>query len=147
MIIAFPTAKGGLDDLVIPSFGRAPTYTLVTLDDNTKEIVDVKVVQNPNVSLPAGAGIQAASYLTSLGVNIIIAPSVGPKAFSVLAQAGIQVFIGQGAVKDLVNAFIAGQLQPMSSMIPPGPGTGFGRGMGYGRGFGRGMGRGPGGNW
>ncbi len=136
MIIAFPTTTGGLSDSVIPSFGRAPTLTLVILDDDTKEIKEVKVVQNPNTNLPRGAGIQTASYLASLGVNVVITPHIGPNAYQVLVQAGIKVYIGAGIVQDLVRAYLSGQLQEFQpGLVRPGFGPGFGRGMG--RGFGR----------
>ncbi len=150
MIIAFPTANGGLEDIVIPSFGRSPKFTVVNLDDSTKEIKEVRIIDNPNAGLPSAAGIQTASFLASLGVNVVISPSVGPRASSILAQAGITIYIGQGKVGDLIQAFISGKLSSAPAYSQTfGPGYGRGPGRGFGRGFGGGYGRGqgPGQGW
>ena len=136
MIIAIPTAKGGLDDVVIPNFGRALTFTLVTLDESNN-IVDTRVVQNPSASIPRAAGIQTASFLAGLSVNVVISPSFGPNAYGVLQQAGIKMYIGGGTVKDVITSFVNGNLQMFNPQVMSG-GPGFGYGRGMGRGFGRG---------
>ncbi len=133
MIIAVPTVNGGLDDMVAPNFGRALTFTVITVDDQTKEIQETKVVPNPGANLARAAGIQTASFLANLGVSVVIAPSVGPNAYGVLSQAGIRVFLGSGTVGQVVQAFLSGQLQEFN---PGFAGPGFGRGFGRGRGFG-----------
>ncbi len=141
MIIAVPTVSGGLDDMVAPNFGRAPSFTVITIDDQTKEIKETRIVPNPNAGLARAAGIQTASFLANLGVNVVIAPSIGPNAYGILSQAGIRISLGSGTVRQVVQDFVSGQLQEFKPDVTrpgysPGYGPGFGRGLGRGRGFG-----------
>ena len=134
MKIAFPTGRGGLDDIAVSAFGRAPTFTIVSVENN--EIKDTNIIQNPASQYARGAGIQTASILSNEGVSIVIAPAIGPNSYEILNEAGIKIYYGNGKVRDLVKQFIEGKLNPIQ---PRGFGRGFGRGLG--RGFRRGFGR------
>ena len=130
MKIAFPTGRGGLDDIAVSVFGRAPTFTIVTVENN--KIRDTKIIQNPASQYARGAGIQTASTLSNEGVSVLIAPAIGPNSYEILNEANIKVYYGNGKVRDLVKQYIEGKL----TLIQP---RGFGRGLG--RGFRRGFGR------
>ena len=138
MKIAFPTGRGGLDDIVVSVFGRAPTFTIVNVEN--KEIVDTKIINNTASQYARGAGIQTASLLSNEGVSVVIAPAIGPNSYGILNEAGMKIYRGSGKVRELVNEYIEGKL---NSIQPTGFGRGFGRGLGrgLGRGFGRGFGR------
>ncbi len=94
--IAITTNKGGLEDQVAERFGRAPTFTIVELDDNTFEVRNVYVVENPGASAGSGAGVKAVQKLIDEKVSIVIGPQPGPNAYMALQQAGIKVYVYTG---------------------------------------------------
>jgi len=159
-----------LDAKVDPRFGRCPYFLIVNTDN-----MNFEAVENSNVMLGGGAGIQSAQLMAEKSVQFVLTGNCGPNAYQTLSAAGIGVIIGcSGIVADVVEQFRAGQLnaageanvagkfgvagapsaaqnQPVELQQPPmigggmGMGQGGGGGMGMGRGGGRGMGRGQGG--
>jgi predicted Fe-Mo cluster-binding NifX family protein len=128
---------------VSPVFGRCPMYIIVDT-----ETTQFEAVPNPAMSAPGGAGIQAAQFVVSRGVQAVLTGNVGPNAFNVLQAAGITIYpVSAGTVQQAVDAYKNGQLQPISaatSGMYGGMGGRGGMGRGMGRGGGRGMGRGMG---
>ena len=115
-VIAIPTEKGGLDDVVASRFGRAPTFTIVEVGEDG-EIKSVKVIQNPGYASGSGAGVKAAQAVADSGARYYIGPSPGPNAFAALQHLGIKILgnlVGvpvKEAVKKAVEAIKAGQGQ------------------------------------
>jgi len=127
-----------------------------------------EAIENPNIALGGGAGIQSAQLMSEKGVTAVLTGNCGPNAFNVFGQAGVQVIVGvSGPVRSAVEQFKADSFssalgpnvashfgtsatpagpeptgQPMTG--PVGQGGGMGLGMGGGRGMGRGMGGGRG---
>ena len=132
-----------LNSEVSPVFGRCPMYVFVDTDN-----MQFEAVPNPSMSAPGGAGIQAAQFVVSKGVQAVLTGNVGPNAFNVLQAAGISIYpVTAGTVQQAVDAYKGGQLQPISgatSGMYGGMGGRGGTGRGMGRGGGRGMGRGMG---
>ena len=63
-----------------------------------------------------GAGIKTASKMVDLDVDAVGSGFVGPKAFSVLAAAGIKVFSGlEGSVKEAIERISSGEITPDSA--------------------------------
>ncbi len=134
MKIAATTQNGGLGDVIVPQFGRAPSFTIVEYDG---EVKSVEVIQNPACMQPSGAGIMASQILVDRGVKVLLTGNVGPKAMSVLQSAGIKIYRADGlTVEEAIKRFASGLLEEITT-----PGGGMGKGMG------RGMGRGRGGRW
>ncbi len=129
------TTKGGLDDAISPVFGRSQTFSVVEVKGG--EIKSTSIISNPYTASMGGAGIQAAQLVINEGANAVIAGSFGPNAYSVLAQAGVEIVQAQGIVRDVIMKYLRGEIKAMSQ-----PSAAFGRGMG--RGFGRGCGWGLG---
>jgi predicted Fe-Mo cluster-binding NifX family protein/NAD-dependent dihydropyrimidine dehydrogenase PreA subunit len=140
-------------------FGRCAYFIMI--DTETMQFVGI---ENPNIALGSGAGIQSAQLMAERGVQAVLTGNCGPNAFQTFGAAGIQVVVGvSGIVKDAVARFKAGafssattsnvashfgmgtgaEAQTTNTM---GMGGGMGRGMGGGggRGMGRGMGMGGG---
>ncbi|MCK4376126.1 MAG: 4Fe-4S binding protein, partial [Candidatus Brocadiae bacterium] len=105
----------------------------------------------------SGAGIAAAQLVANSGAEAVVAGNFGPNAFQALSQGGLQLFTAGpgGTVRQLVEAFNAGQLQPLAGAnvaahfgvgggAAGAPGMGMGGGMGRGMGMGGGMGMGRG---
>ncbi len=84
-------------------FGRARFFMVFDEGDNT-----FKCVPNTrNLSLPQGAGIQAAKTVIETGAGVLIACNVGPKAFDLLQRSGVQMYYcdGEISVRDAVERY------------------------------------------
>lgn len=142
MKIAVSATGGNLKAQIDPRFGRCQYFVLV--DSDTMQFT---ALPNASAGAMSGAGIEAAQTVANQGAKLVITGSVGPNAYQVLSQAGIQVVTGAfGTVRDAVERFKTGQLGgPAAGPTVPGhAGLGMGPGMGMGRGRGMGMGRGMG---
>ncbi len=107
MRIAIATNEGGLDDKIADRFGRAPTFTIVEVDDNTFEIKNVYVVENPGSKAGSGAGVRAIQKLVDEKVKIVIGPNPGPNAYIALQQSGIKIYTMTGmTAKEALNQVI-----------------------------------------
>jgi predicted Fe-Mo cluster-binding NifX family protein len=144
MKIAVSSNGENLDAQLDPRFGRCAFFLVVNPDDMSFE-----AFSNESAAQGGGAGIQAAQFLASQGVEAVITGNCGPNAVQTLSAAGVELFADQaGTVKEVVERFNKGNLRPTSeatvdSHFGMGSGAGFrtGGGMGRGMGGGRGQGR------
>ena len=89
------------------SFGRASCFYI--WDSQTRTSTTIDNQQNKNAA--QGAGIQAAQIVVKSGVKAVITGHCGPKAFRVLAAAGIQVFYSTArTVEEALQCFQRGEL-------------------------------------
>ena len=109
MKILVVSGKGGLDDVVSPVFGRCESYTIVTVTDG--KITDSEVIKNGSACASFGAGVSASQFVVDLEPDVVIAVKIGPKAFSLLEQAGMKVVLAEGNIKDAVEAYLKGELK------------------------------------
>jgi len=149
------TAKGkDLGDQVDSRFGRCPYFLVVDIDTMSAE-----AIENPNLALGGGAGIQSAQLMAEHDVSVVLTGNCGPNAHQTLSAAGIQIIVGaSGCIRDAVERFKAGSLSTIQepnvashfgmgvvdTLQPTATGSGTGKGMGSGRGMGMGGGRGMG---
>ena len=163
MKIAVTSTGPALDDNVEARFGRCPYFLIIDTDT-----MQLEAIENPNMALGGGAGIQSAQLMSEKGVIAVLTGNCGPNAFNVFGQAGVQVIVGvNDPVRNAVEQFKTGAFSSASqpnvtshfgmntSPADPAP-TGqpitgpvgqagpMGLGMGGGRGMGRGMGGGMG---
>lgn len=151
MKIAVAASGDNLEAPADPRFGRCNYFVIV--DSDTMEF---QALDNTAAAQGSGAGIAAAQLVANSGAEAVIAGNYGPNAFQALSAGGLQLYSGAtGTVRQVVEAFNAGQLQPagganvqakfgMGAGTGVGGGAGMGGGMGGGRGMGGGMGRGMG---
>jgi predicted Fe-Mo cluster-binding NifX family protein/NAD-dependent dihydropyrimidine dehydrogenase PreA subunit len=141
MKIAVTSTGPELDDSVEARFGRCPYFLIIDTDT-----MQFEAIENPNIALGGGAGIQSAQLMSEKGVTAVLTGNCGPNAYNVFGQAGIQVIVGVGGpVRNAVEQFKTGALSSASGPnVASHFGIGGGRGMGRGGGMGRGMGRGMG---
>jgi len=133
MKIAVSSEGTDLEAVASPVFGRCAAFVFVET-----ETMAYEAVENPALASPSGAGIQAAQLVVERGARAVITGNVGPNAFAVFESAGVSVYpFTGGTVRQAVEAFKAGRLQPVAGASVPAHG-----GMGGGFGVGRGMGRG-----
>jgi predicted Fe-Mo cluster-binding NifX family protein len=132
------SAQGeSLDAPASPVFGRCPVYVFVD-----SETMQSEALPNPAMNQGGGAGIQAAQFVVERGAQAVLSGNLGPNAFDVLAAAGISGYlVSDGTVRQAVEAFKAGRLQPMGAAnVAAHAGMGADSAFGTGRGMGRGMG-------
>jgi predicted Fe-Mo cluster-binding NifX family protein len=143
MKIAVPATSSDLEAPADPRFGRCKVFLIVDTDT-----LEHEVVENTAAEEASGAGIAAAALVVNAGAKIVIAERLGPKALDALLASGVSLYEGvEGSVRDQIEAYTAGRLQPLSApsadsksgVDGAGPGMGGGRGRGGG---GRGMGGG-----
>lgn len=103
---------------ISPIFGRCAYYAIY---DTSKD--KVEFLPNPASMYPRGAGIQAAQYLISQGVQLIITGGIpGPNSSMVLSQAGIPVITNfVGSIRDAIEDVKSGKLKPQASQSPMAP--------------------------
>jgi predicted Fe-Mo cluster-binding NifX family protein len=118
------TTTGGLEDQVSPVFGRAPTFTVVEVEDG--KILGASVIDNPFQNAAGGAGIRAAQFIAEKRPRAVFAGNFGPNVSEILAGIGIDMVPVSGrTVRQAVEDYLAGRL---GAFTPP-P-MGFGPGMG-----------------
>ena len=108
MKLALSSTGPDLDSPLDPRFGRARYLLIVDGADQAVFAID----NEAGVKAAQGAGIQAAQSLIDHGARALITGHCGPKAFAVLATAGIDVYLASGGtVAEAVSRYKAGALQ------------------------------------
>lgn len=107
MKIVFTTSGNDLDASLDSRFGRAPKFLVYDTDSESHE-----VVQNlHNLNAAQGAGIQSAQTVAGLEADAVVTGHCGPKAFRVLAEAGIEIYCSHGpTIRDALDALTADEL-------------------------------------
>ena len=137
MKIAVTSTGPTLDDMMEERFGRCAYFLVIDLDT-----LEFEALENPNIALGGGAGIQSAQLMADKGVSTVLTGNCGPNAFQTFGAANIQVITGvSGQVRQAVEQYKSGAL---ASTTTPNVQSQFGMGMGGGMGTGRGMGMGGG---
>ena len=109
MKIAVPAEKPEMGSGLSAVFGRCPYFMIVEVAAG--KVAGSEAVSNPGINQAGGAGTAAAQEIGNLGVEALVAGTVGPKAFAALETLGIDVYesIG-GSVQQNVDAFLSGNL-------------------------------------
>ena len=112
MITAIPVDTPDTASFAAARFGRAAYFALHNSTTGIWEFAPNTV----NLHAEQGAGIQSAARIANLGATRLIAPHIGPKAFSVLVKAGIAVYAAQERpLAALIEACNAQELQQMKT--------------------------------
>ncbi|RKX59405.1 MAG: dinitrogenase iron-molybdenum cofactor [Thermodesulfobacteriota bacterium] len=98
---------------VAQHFGRCPGFLIVDIENG--EIIKQEFVDNPGYTAHQPGLVP--SFLQNLGVDVIIAGGMGPRAIMMLESAGIKPILGvTGKVEDVLTQFIAGNLKSGESL-------------------------------
>ena len=104
MKIAVSATGPTLDSGVDPRFGRCSFFIIVET-----ESLNFEAIENPNIALSGGAGIQSAQMMADKGVQTVLTGNCGPNASNTFSAVGIDVVTGcSGAVKDVIDGFKTG---------------------------------------
>ncbi len=105
MRIAITATGPDLEANVEPRFGRCPYFLVVETDD-----LSFEAIENPNLAMGGGAGIQSAQLMAEKGVKHVLTANCGPNANQTLNAASIAVSVGcSGAVREAIEQFKAGR--------------------------------------
>jgi len=116
MKIAISTESGN----VCAHFGRAPEFTLVTIEDN--QVLKKEILQNPGHSVGS-----IPQFVNQQGAKYMIAGGMGHRAEAFFNQYGIEVIVGiSGKIDDVIKKILDGTLEGGESLCSPGGGKGYG---------------------
>ncbi len=112
MKIAITSSGESLDSPLDVRLGRANYLVLMDLETGEFTVIN----NHSNRDLSQGAGIQAAEAICRSEAEAVITGHCGPKAFRVLAAAGIAVITGgKGTVREVLDQYQKGELKPTAS--------------------------------
>jgi predicted Fe-Mo cluster-binding NifX family protein len=103
------TSKGeGIKAKIDDRFGRCEYFVIVDTDT-----MDVKTIENEAKNEGSGAGGRAVRELSKNGVEVVIAPELGPKAVTAIKAFEVKAF-KKGSyeiVEDVIKAYKTGKLE------------------------------------
>lgn len=110
MKIAISSTGTGLDDKAHDLFGRCDYFVIVDLETG-----DTKAIKNEFAGAPTGAGTACAQVVFDEGVKVVISGKVGPKAYEVLNQGEIEIFLSPPGitVSEALTRYQEGSLRKM----------------------------------
>ncbi|MDD2495237.1 MAG: NifB/NifX family molybdenum-iron cluster-binding protein [Tissierellia bacterium] len=104
MKVALPTRNGNID----AHFGHCEYYTVLTVDDVNKEILNCETVESPQ---GCGCKSNIAQVLAKMGVDLMLAGNMGDGAVNVLHNSGIKVVRGcSGDVNSVALDYLNGKI-------------------------------------
>jgi predicted Fe-Mo cluster-binding NifX family protein len=116
MLYAIPTDN----EQVSAHFGRAPSYTLVNIEEG--KLIDKKTIPNPGHSTGT-----IPKYLSDLKVNAIITGGMGHRAVDLCNQFNIDTIQGiSGPISNVIEEVLKGTLKGGNSLCSPQGGHGYG---------------------
>ena len=112
MKIAFSTSGADLNAPLDSRFGRAAKFLVYDTETASFSVID----NQQNLNAAQGAGIQAAQTVASGGAHALVTGHCGPKAFRVLAAAGIKVYTSDApTVAAALKLYREGKLKEIAS--------------------------------
>ena len=113
MKIAISTETNqGPESKLAHHFGRCPYFALAELQD--EQIVSLKVIDNPFYESHQPG--QVPEFIKGQNAGVMISGGMGRRALEFFAQFDIDVKTGaSGTVDDVINAYLAGELQDGAS--------------------------------
>lgn len=112
MKIAISSVDGTLAGPVDERFGRCKKFVLYNKETKQFDVID----NATNMNSPQGAGIQSSQNVVNAGAKAVISGHLGPNAFRVLQEAGVDVFTTTGTtVAEAIKAFEEARLSKLAS--------------------------------
>ena len=112
MKIAFTTSGNDLTAPLDSRFGRAPKFLVYNMEKKDFIIMD----NTQNLNAPQGAGIQSAKNVIEAGVEVVVTGHTGPKAFTVLRQAKVRIFLcSNKTVQEALEDYQNGNLKEIDN--------------------------------
>jgi predicted Fe-Mo cluster-binding NifX family protein len=115
--ILVPSSDGsGLESQVFGRLGDSPCFTVANLEEG--EIVAVEIFDNPHRA-DHGPGL-VPDFVRSLGVDVVVAGTMGAGARALFATMGIKVVSGAaGGVGAVLRSYLQGRLRDVAARASP----------------------------
>ncbi|MBU4331614.1 NifB/NifX family molybdenum-iron cluster-binding protein [Patescibacteria group bacterium] len=121
MKIAISSTSEDINSNVSEFFGRCPYFIIAEVSAKSgsasggknQKIEKAKAIKNENTDQSSGAGISTAQLMAEENVNAVITGNVGPRALDVLKQFNIEIYSGNGIIKEVLQEFINGKLKKL----------------------------------
>jgi predicted Fe-Mo cluster-binding NifX family protein len=108
MKVALTSRGDNLEVLMDSRFGRAANFLIWDASSGEVEVL----ANTQNLQAAQGAGIQAAMLVVESGAKAVITGHCGPKAFHVLQEAGVKVYLTKALTgQEAIKLFQAGELK------------------------------------
>jgi predicted Fe-Mo cluster-binding NifX family protein len=99
---------------VDPRFGRAAHFLLIDTETNQFHCLDDVTAK------VQGAGVMVAQSVIDSGASAVVTGQIGPRAYDVLAAAGIEIFLAPSAtVGGAIQDLHAGRLEKLRGPTSP----------------------------
>jgi len=110
MKIIVPVERASGISEISGSLGRAPYYLFYDT-----EVGVATYLENPVADSPSGAGVGAAQTITDAGADVLLTLRCGDRAYEVLREAGIKVFLApSGDAGSGIEAYLQGRLSELT---------------------------------
>lgn len=112
MKIAVSSTDKNIESMASDVFGRCPYFIIAEIKDD--KIEKTEAVKNDGIGQMSGAGISTAQLMAEKNVNVVITGNMGPRALDILRQFNIEIYSGEGTVKNVLQAFIDKKLKKVN---------------------------------
>jgi predicted Fe-Mo cluster-binding NifX family protein len=112
MKIAVSSNGESIENEVSDVFGRSPYFIIAEIKEG--KIEKTEAVKNESTDQNTGAGVSTAQLMAENNANAVITGNVGPKALDILNRFNIEIYSGEGIVKNILQAFIDKKLKKIN---------------------------------
>ena len=113
--VAVGSMGPGVNYLVSAQFSTSPYFIVFDPAQNT-----YNSFSNPNTRTAAGLDMLTGQYMAELGASNVIAGTFAPDAVNTLTSLRVTLYPGvTGSVRNVLSAYVAGQLSPMAAGSNP----------------------------
>lgn len=109
MRIAISATGQNIESEVSEIFGRCPYFIIAEIKGD--KIQNTEILKNESGNQNSGAGVLTAQLMAEKNVEAVITGKVGPRALDVLKQFKIEIYIGEGRVREVLSSFIGKKLK------------------------------------
>ena len=109
MKIAISSMGKSIEDNVSDIFGRCAYFVIAEIEN--QKVNGTEAIKNESMNQTSGAGISTAQLIAEKDVNVVITGNMGPRALDVLKQFNIEIYVGKGMIKEVLQQFIDGKLK------------------------------------
>jgi len=109
MKIAITSVGKSISSKISGVFSRCPYFIIFEIENG--KAVKIATIENLLSDQQGHTGINVAQSMVEKGINAVITGNIGPRALDVLKQFNIDVYLGNGIVKEVLQKFMKGKLE------------------------------------
>jgi predicted Fe-Mo cluster-binding NifX family protein len=115
MRIAVPCVESRGKYILVPHFGRAPSFAIVDVEGDKYNLVEI--VRNEYITREHGRGVALVNELIARGVNALLTLEIGYGAYYKVRESGIKIYYitpeDKRAItlEEAIQMFISGKVE------------------------------------